>query len=67
MSARLIQVIETDTSRGKGTMDNPVRRVMQYWSTDGELLAERDALVEEERASREREERMRGMLDGRVG
>ena len=43
MSARLIQVIETDNERrGKGTEDDPVRRIVQYWSTDGILLAEVD-------------------------
>jgi hypothetical protein len=42
MPARLIQVIETDlTIRGNGK-DDPYRTVTQYWSTDGELLAEVD-------------------------
>lgn len=43
MTARLIQVIETDLLlRGKGTEDDPMRRITQYYSTDGELLAEHD-------------------------
>lgn len=43
-SARLIQVIETRlTRRGSGkSEEDPVRLVTQYWSVDGELLAERD-------------------------
>lgn len=39
----LIEVIRTElTSRGKGTEDDPCRRVTQYWSKEGELLAEVD-------------------------
>lgn len=43
-NARLIQVIETRlTVRGSGkSEEDPIRRVVQYWSVDGELLAERD-------------------------
>lgn len=41
--AKLIQVIVTDLDlRGKGTTEDPIRRVTQYWSTDGKLLAEDD-------------------------
>lgn len=48
--AKLIQVIETTiATRGGGRCkEDPVRRVTQYWATDGTLLAEvddwRDAL-----------------------
>ena len=43
MGARLIQVIETDLlKRGKGVDGDPIRLIRQYWSTDGELLAEVD-------------------------
>ena len=41
-SAKVIQVIETRSNRGKGTMDDVSRQVVQYWSMDGKLLAERD-------------------------
>jgi hypothetical protein len=44
MSARVIQVIEVEATRGKGVEDNPIRRVMQYFSFDGVLLAEFDSL-----------------------
>ena len=45
--ARLIQVIETDfETRGAGTSDDPVRRIVQYWTVDGKLLAERDEWAE---------------------
>ena len=41
-SAKIIQVIETRSNRGNGTMDDVSRQVVQYWSMDGKLLAERD-------------------------
>jgi len=40
-SARLIEVIETVSTRGNG-VDTPVREVIQYWSKEGVLLAEQD-------------------------
>ena len=43
--ARVIQVIEVEVTRGKGTEDSVMRGVTQYWSLDGELLAENDPLV----------------------
>lgn len=42
--ARVIQVIETKALRGAGTPDDLVRVVTQYWSLDGELLAESDPI-----------------------
>ncbi len=46
MSAKVIQVIEVVTHRGKGTHENPCRIVLQYYSFDGKFLAERDAFQE---------------------
>ena len=47
MSARLIQVIETDLQvRGNGKED-PYRLIKQYWSLEGELLAEVDPTPKE--------------------
>jgi len=41
--ARTITVIETNLEKkGAGTEEDPVRRITQYWSTDGRLLAEVD-------------------------
>ena len=40
---KLIEVIEVDFCRGKGNEIDPYRRVKQYFSKDGELLAERDS------------------------
>lgn len=41
--ARMISVIETDlVLRGAGTQESPLRKVKQFWSLDGELLAEVD-------------------------
>ena len=43
-SARVIHVIETQSARGSGAVDQPTRVVVEYWSLDGEKLAERDYL-----------------------
>lgn len=43
MSARTMQVIVTNLERrGKGVSGDPIRRLTQYWSVEGELLAEVD-------------------------
>ncbi len=36
---RLRTLIEAETCRGKGVEGDPVRGVMQYWTTDGEWVA----------------------------
>ena len=41
-SAKVIQVIETKSVRGKGTEEDVVREVVQYWDFDGNMLAESD-------------------------
>lgn len=41
-SARVIAVIETESARGSGSTDQPTRIVKEYWSLDGEKLAEND-------------------------
>ena len=38
--AKIVEVIQVVTSRGSGTKDDPVRKVIQYWSKQGTLLAE---------------------------
>lgn len=43
-SAKVIQVIETKSARGAGTTEQPSRMVTQYWSLDGQFLAEIDDL-----------------------
>jgi hypothetical protein len=48
--ARVIKVIETGLDlRGEGTSASPVRRVTQYWTLEGELLAEVDPSPEVDR------------------
>lgn len=49
--ARVIQVIETTLERrGDGkSMSSPIRIVTQYWSFDGELLAEVDPCANDSR------------------
>ncbi len=46
-NAKVIQVIETCSLRGKGTDDDPCRNVKQYWDFDGKLLAESDPYKKE--------------------
>lgn len=41
--AEVVQVIRLDVLRGDGVAD-PVRIVTQFWSFDGEKLAERDPM-----------------------
>lgn len=41
-TAKVIPVIETQSIKGAGTEENPVRTVIQYWDFDGNLLAEND-------------------------
>jgi hypothetical protein len=46
MDCRIIQVIETNlATRGKGVEGDPIRRIKQYWSLDGELLWEVDPFL----------------------
>lgn len=46
-NAKVIQAIETQSIKGAGTEENPVRIVIQYWDFDGNLLAERDTIKDE--------------------
>ena len=41
-SAKVIQVIETQSSRGSEETDQPVRIVDEYWTLEGMKLAESD-------------------------
>lgn len=45
--AKVIQVIETVAMRGDGSLENMCRWVRQYWSLEGELLAENDPCEED--------------------
>lgn len=47
-SAQVIQVIKTESLRGKGVEGDVCRTVTQYWDFDGNLLAESDPCVEEQ-------------------
>lgn len=42
ISVKVIQVIEANFCRGKGTEENPNRTVTAYYSLDGDFLAEKD-------------------------
>ena len=47
ISARVIQVIKTESLRGEGTQKSLSRIVTQYWDFDGKLLAENDPCITE--------------------
>lgn len=48
MSASQLFLIRTDlTKRGEGSPDNPWRVVTQYWTPEGEMVAEVDHLLKE--------------------
>ena len=51
-SAQVIQVIKTESLRGEGTEKEPCRIVKQYWSFDGELLAENDPSMKSDHGPR---------------
>jgi len=44
-SAKVIQVIVTESLLGRGTPDDPCRTVVQYWSLDGTPLAQVDPIA----------------------
>lgn len=46
-SARVIQVIVTESLRGEGTGEDLCRIVTQYWDFKGNLLAENDPCTKE--------------------
>ena len=46
-SAEVIRVIKTTALRGAGTKDDLSRIVTQYWSLEGEFLAEHDPCAKE--------------------
>ena len=46
-SAKVSQVIETRSARGSGSENQPIRIVIQYWSLEGDLLAENDPIMNE--------------------
>ena len=45
-SAKIIEVIETTSVRGSGEANDLHRIVTQYWDSEGNLLAEKDPILE---------------------
>lgn len=43
---KLIQVIESEIKRGSGTSGDEIRKVKQYHSIEGQLLAEHDPILD---------------------
>jgi hypothetical protein len=44
--AKLMQVIVVERCKGAGTEADPSRLVIEYWSTDGKLLASHDPVAD---------------------
>ena len=44
-SAKVIQVIVTESVVGRGTEEDPTRSILQYGSLNGELLAKVDPVL----------------------
>lgn len=44
--AKVIKVIRTESIIGRGTKEDPVRWIYQYWDFKGKLLAKCDTLDE---------------------
>ena len=67
--AKLIHVIETTNVRRGNGETTPIRAVTQYWSLEGELLAESDPCPDSETELREIDSilRNRSALDGLNG
>ncbi|MBR6617018.1 MAG: carboxypeptidase [Oscillospiraceae bacterium] len=40
VNAKTVTVVRTVTVVGDGSKDDPVREVVQYWTTDGKLIGE---------------------------
>ena len=41
-SVEMMQVIKVTAEKGTGIEGDPVREIIQYWDTEGNLLAETD-------------------------
>jgi hypothetical protein len=62
--AKVIQVIEAEVIRGDGSAANPTRGVNQYWSLEGNLLAENDPVENRKRAEAARDRRFARQEEG---
>ena len=51
IGAKVRTVIETVALKGNDTKESPLRLIQQYWSLEGELLAEKDAFSESEKTN----------------
>lgn len=42
--AEIVKIICVSVAKGDGTENNPVRTVKQYWTLEGDLIAENDPI-----------------------
>ncbi len=52
----IVSVIHINVKRGQGTYEDPMRVVAQYFSQDGEFLAEHDPVNEKDNAKADDED-----------
>lgn len=50
MKLRTVTLIETCTTTGFGTAEDPMRHLYEYWTPEGEKLAEFDSIDEYQKA-----------------
>lgn len=49
--AKIVELIETEMTKGNGVKDDPYRSVIQYWSKEGNLLFEIDEIDSKKKAA----------------
>jgi hypothetical protein len=72
MSAKLVELIETETLRGTGKGNDVFRRVNQWWSKAGDLVVEKDewqesVMVAELSQAQQEIDALHGILDEQLG
>lgn len=48
-SVEMVTLIKVEFNRGAGIKGDPVRRIVQYWTTEGKLLVEKDGWTERDK------------------
>lgn len=61
--AKIISVIATESIRGYGVKEDPVRIVYQYWDFEGNMLAEHDTIYEDKELKHNKEFKIEKVLN----